>query len=148
MALNDVKPRQTQIREWWVIHNTNPFFLRLMATQWSPDKLLLERWVDMFARVACYEEGTILGDNLKWAVIETQMKNYSPLWLMKNWYLPSVKKRKAGMLTRFHEIKEDKIKGRYNLELSGRITENITADYDELYEWLGVTGGVTGAPSS
>lgn len=148
MAVKDIRPRQNQIRQWWVIHNTNPFFLRLMSTEWNPDKILIERWVDMFARVACFEEGSLVGDNLKWAVIENQMKNYSPLWLIKNWYLPSIKKRKAAMLNRFHEIKEDKIKRRFTLEASGRITENITADYNELYEWLGVTGGRTGTPTA
>lgn len=143
MALSDVKPRQQQIRDWWLENRSNPYFLILSSATWNrnADMVALERWTDMQGRVACFEEGSLLADDRKWAVIEKQLA-YPPLWLIKNWNENSARKRSKAMLTQYHEIttKNNVI----TLTASGIITENIQADSASLYEWLGITGGHRG----
>lgn len=142
MAISDIRPRQDQIREWWLINRTSPHYLALASATWNrtADMVALERWIDMQARVACFEEGSILANDAKWKIIEEQL-TYPPLWLVKNWNPANARKHSKGMLARYYVVQRETDATKYVLKPETRITENIVANSAELYEWLGITGG-------
>lgn len=133
--------RQNIVRAWWLEQATNPLLLKMLTATWHRQQTLdvhMERWMDMHARVSCFEHGRLLANNNVWKLITDQIQ-FPVLWLVKNWHLTNVKKVSKAMLSRYH------ILGRRNSNLvlipAPILIENISADPDELYEWLGVIGG-------
>ena len=130
--------RQNIIRSWWLQQATNPLLIKAFSASWS-DPVHVERWMDMQARLACYEEGRLLADDTTWFIVENELR-YVALWLMKNWSLTSVKKVSKKFLNRYYIIKQNK-NGLYVPVAAPTVRANIAANPAELYEWLGVIGG-------
>lgn len=137
MATADIRDRQIRVREWWLEHKMHPPYLTFTRTQPDPR---LENWVDMQARIAAHDDGSILADDTKWKVIEAQLEN-TPLWLAR--YLNWGTIQPDALLTRYHQVYEKADKS-VHLKASTAITDDITVDQLELYEWLNIIGGYKG----
>ena len=139
--MSAVRDRQNTIRDWWRMHRYNPPFLALSAARWGTMDIV-ERWMDMQARVACKDEGTLLADNIRWAIIELQLA-YPPLWLVSNWHQSAVRKVHKAMLTQYHVLLMNQ--GRLVLTPASRTSSlfpgGIGASDADIYGWLGLTGG-------
>ena len=111
--------------------------LAYQAASWN-DPIHIERWTDMQARIACYEHGSIIGNDMFWAIIEPQL-SYPALWLAKNWNLTAVKKVSKAMERTYHTLvlKNSKI----SLVSITAFNAGIQTSDAALYEWLGITGG-------
>lgn len=94
----------------------------------------------MQARVAAVNEGAILADDAKWAVIEKQL-TYPPLWLINHWLIDD--RKSLDWSEHYHEIVES---GRMLLVAKSKtIPDAIGVDFQKLYEWIGSTGGTRNA---
>lgn len=133
-----VADRQNQIREWWRQNRTTRAMLAYQAASWN-DPVHIERWTDMQALLACYDHGSLLTTENIWTVLERQL-SYPALWLAKNWDLKSVKKISRNMESTYHVLqrKGNKIQ---LVPVTNLFRANIQAPNNELYEWLGITGG-------
>ena len=138
MAQADIPVRQNIIREWWRQNRTTRAMLAYQAASWS-EPVHIERWTDMQARIACFEHGTILGDQAFWTLISLQLE-YPALWVAKNWHLTAVKRMSRDMETTYHRLARTS-KGRIILSPVTLFTAQIQTSDAALYEWLGITGG-------
>lgn len=132
--------RQNIIRQWWHTQAYNPPLLKLSSTRWGHVDVV-ERWMDMQARCACANHGAIVASDTRWGIILGQLE-FPPLWLMKNLHENSSRKRYKAMLSQYHLVQ--RVEGRWTLVPAPSInfSEDISAPDDEIYEWLGVVGGV------
>ena len=138
MARADIPNRQKIIRQWWLQNAMNPLLLKAFTASWN-ETVHMERWMDMQARCACFEHGAILGPDANWKVISDQLR-FSPLWLLKNWHLQSIRKISKRFLSAYFVIENKK--GLWVArQAPSEMRQNISEDPGELYEWLGVTGG-------
>ena len=142
MASAKATKRAEQVREWWTITKRNPLYQMLINDGWR-DMTALNAWVNMHALAACREEHSLLESDANWTEIETQMYKYPPLWLVKNWHEPTVKKTSKFFNRRYYVI--DEKPGRFTVKQSSVITGLISvSDIDDLYDWLGLIGGSQG----
>ena len=137
--MSQIVDRQNAVRDWWRTQRFNPPFLALSAARWGSMDLI-ERWIDMQARVACKDHGQLLSHELRWGVIQNQMR-YPPLWLVHNWHEPVVRKVKKTMLTRYQVLNRNDA-GKLVLSDSLQLFPGgIDASDAEIYSWLGLVGG-------
>ena len=131
--------RQNDVRHWWRAHRFNPPFLVLSAARWGAIDLV-ERWMDMQARVACKDHGQLLNHDLRWGVIQNQML-YPPLWLVHNWHTAAVQKVKKKMLTQYQVLNRTEAGKLILSDSLNLFPTGIAATDAEIYSWLGLVGG-------
>lgn len=136
--MSTIRERQDQIRAWWRHNRTTRAMLAYQAASWN-DPVHIERWTDMQALLACYDHGDLLARENIWTVLEKQL-SYPALWLAKNWDLKSVKKVSRNMESTYHVLQRKNNKIQLT-PVTNLFRANIQAPNNELYEWLGVTGG-------
>lgn len=134
MATADVKERQSEVRTWWTTNKFNPPYRTYVSEQ---DAQHLENWVDMQARVAAANNGSILANDTKWKVIQKQLE-YPPLWIAR--YLKWGNVTPEAMRTRYHTIYKPS-NNNFALRAERTITESIAVDDTTLLEWIGIIGG-------
>ena len=141
MTTPTIIERQNIIRQWWLDQATNPLFLKVQQASWR-EATTVENWMDMQARLACFEHGRLLGSDTNWKLVRQQL-DFPVLWVIKNLTLRKKDTTKnalqKGMLSRYYIL--DQVNGKWVLNASTTMTDSIAADPGELYEWLGVIGG-------
>lgn len=140
MALTKIQQRQNDIRRWWLTHALNPSMLKLASTRWN-NVDIIERWMDMQARCACAQHGRIVNSDARWAIILEQLK-FPPLWLLQNMHATSARKRYKAMLTQYHVVVREEGRWLFKPDSTGDFSISIEASDANIYEWLGLVGGV------
>ena len=141
MANKDIPARQQRIRRWYRTQLQDPYLQWAVHDDFA-DADVVRNWMDMQALLACYDHGSLLADNTRWANIENELR-YPARVLVATWHWPSVKRVKKALLTTYHilHINEQR---RLILKPHPSISQNISANRKTLYEWLGLIGGVHG----
>lgn len=134
MSTEKIKPRQIEVRNWWLRNKLHPPYQAFISSQ---DARHIQNWVDMQARVAAVNNGSILADDKKWAVIQKQLE-YPPLWVAR--YLKWGQVNPEAMRTRYYVIYKPS-DGNFAIRAAATITESIAVDDPALYDWVGIIGG-------
>lgn len=147
MALT-IPQKQNIIRQRWIEWRTNPLLLDfLVASQSWKSEDRLRAWMDMHARLACHEHGSLIAGDAAWNEVYEQL-SYAPLWLITNWREPSAAVARS-MRTKYHVLKTHKRSGKLEAVPSTTITARIDqVNVAELYKWIGVVGGHRPDPPS